>query len=644
MPKVLYFDIAALTVAAIIIAAQFFRRMTSGRSNTCLLLLLAAVVAAGIFDIWAECYGIWLPADALPIEQRWFLYDAYYAFRLINTPLYILYIIAATDTWHNLRQHKGMLVLVVLPYLVVLASIVLNHFNGLVYYVDSSYIYHRGPAVYVNHVMSAIYMIFGFVYLIHYRKVLTADKFVALLMMFPLNIIAVLIQLFIPEMLVEIFMTTMTIMLVTIVVQRPEEMINPVVGVRSRIAYETDMGKAFMVKKPMSVIFVKLTNARSVATVLGHTSNNDLMRRIGAELTQSCAHHKLGASVYYLEEGAFAAMSECGDEQRVEQAAQEISRRVARRLNIDQLALDFKPCVCYVRCPGDIDSCETLLSFGDTFYTYLPSGTCPTVVGRMEDPSMLQLQLDLDAILHRAVREQRFEMYYQPIFDVRTGRFASAEALIRLNDEDYGFISPALFIPAAEKNGTILQIGEFVIEDVCRFLERCNSEGVPLSYVELNLSMVQCMQQDLAQSIMACIERHGLRPEQLNLEITETSANTAQDIVETNMNALAQQGVYFSLDDFGTGYSNVSRIFELPFRIVKLDKSLADRVGSQSERSFLLQLVLMLKEIGLEVVVEGLETRDAVELFSAMGCDYIQGYYFSRPLPEEDFLRFLREH
>ena len=110
------------------------------------------------------------------------------------------------------------------------------------------------------------------------------------------------------------------------------------------------------------------------------------------------------------------------------------------------------------------------------------------------------------------------------------------------------------------------------------------------------------------------------------------------------MIALAEQGITFSLDDFGTGYSNISRIFELPFSIIKLDKSLADRVGEQSEQGFLRHLVIMLNEIGMEVVVEGLETRAAVERFCEMGCDYIQGYYFSRPLPEDEFLRFLREH
>lgn len=644
MSKVLYFDLAALVVAVIIIAAQFFRKMTSGRSNVCLLALLTAVICAGVFDIWAECYGTWLPPDALPIEQRWLLYDAYFVFRLLNTPLYILYIIAATGTWHNLRRHKGMLALMVVPYLVILASVIFNHFNGLVFYIDDSFVYHRGPAIFVNHVVTAIYMIFGFVYLIHYRRVLPVDKFVALLTMLPLNVIAVLIQLFIPELLVEIFMTTMTAMLVTIVVQRPEETINPVIGVRNRIAYETDMRKAFIVSKPMSVVFVKLVNSRSVTTVLGHDHNNMLMRKIGAELTQACGHNKLGANVYYLEEGAFAAMSECGDERRVEQAAREFAHGVSRTLHIDQLAIDLNPCVCTLRCPRDISSYEALLQFGSLFYTFMPSGDVVTSVGSMKDQSMLQLQLDLDGLLHRAMSEQRFEMYYQPIFDVATGRFASAEALIRLYDEEYGFISPALFIPAAEKNGTILQIGDFVIEDVCRFLERCNSEGVPLRYVEVNLSMVQCMQQDLVQGVMGALERHSLRPEQLNLEITETSANTAQDIVHKNMIALAEQGITFSLDDFGTGYSNISRIFELPFSIIKLDKSLADRVGEQSEQGFLRHLVIMLNEIGMEVVVEGLETRAAVERFCEMGCDYIQGYYFSRPLPEDEFLRFLREH
>ncbi|MGN1083953.1 MAG: EAL domain-containing protein [Lachnospiraceae bacterium] len=260
-----------------------------------------------------------------------------------------------------------------------------------------------------------------------------------------------------------------------------------------------------------------------------------------------------------------------------------------------------------------------------------------------DDRRILKLRNEIDGIISNAIAGNRFRMYYQPIYSVKEKRFLSAEALIRLQDETYGFISPELFIPAAEKNGTILQIGDFVLEEVCRFLAECGKEGLPIDYIELNLSMTQCMQKNLPEKVLYYLEKYHLKPEQINLEITETAANTAQDIVEENIQSLSEREIYFSLDDYGTGYSNISRIMSLPFRIVKLDKSLADKVDDPRIKIVLRNTIRMLKEIGTEIVVEGVETKEGVRQFTELGCDFIQGYYFSKPLPESEFVKFIRE-
>lgn len=164
---------------------------------------------------------------------------------------------------------------------------------------------------------------------------------------------------------------------------------------------------------------------------------------------------------------------------------------------------------------------------------------------------------------------------------------------------------------------------------------------VPIEFIEINLSMAQCMQKNLESKMTHYMNKYNLKPEQINLEITETVANTAQDIVENNIQNLLKRGIYFSLDDYGTGYSNISRIMLLPFRIVKLDKSLADKVEDDKVKVLLKNTIKMLKEIGMEIVVEGVETKESLQQFIELECDYIQGFYFSKPLPEQDFLEFM---
>lgn len=306
--------------------------------------------------------------------------------------------------------------------------------------------------------------------------------------------------------------------------------------------------------------------------------------------------------------------------------------------------MELKSCVSMIRCPQDIDEYETLLSFGTSFHTYLPSDGTVNDMTQASDRRMFHLRNEIDSIISNTIAENRFQMYYQPIYSVKEKRFLSAEALIRLQDEKYGFISPELFITAAEKNGMILQIGDFVLDEVCGFLARCEKDGLPIDYIELNLSMNQCMQADLKEKVLHYLQKYHLRRDQINLEITETAANTAQDIVEENIKELSKEGIYFSLDDFGTGYSNISRTMSLPFHIIKLDKSLADRADDSKMRTLLKNTIRMFKDIGMEIVVEGVETKETMQQFVQLDCDFIQGYYFSKPLPEQEFVEFIRKH
>lgn len=148
---------------------------------------------------------------------------------------------------------------------------------------------------------------------------------------------------------------------------------------------------------------------------------------------------------------------------------------------------------------------------------------------------------------------------------------------------------------------------------------------------------------DLTDKVLDYLKKYNLKPEQINLEITETAANTAQDIVEQNLRSLSEKGIALSLDDYGTGYSNLSRIISLPFRIVKIDKSMTDKVFDHKNNTILKYNIKLLKEIGMEIVVEGVETEEVLKQFEEIGCDFIQGYYFSRPLPQQEFVKFIKD-
>lgn len=337
-------------------------------------------------------------------------------------------------------------------------------------------------------------------------------------------------------------------------------------------------------------------------------------------------------------------MTEKDFPEQLRKVAEHVSKDITTVKQIGKLKVELKSCVCMVKCPDTIENYETLLTFGNVFHTYFPNDGVVYDVSGQKDKKMFCLRTEIDKIISKALAERRFQMYYQPIYSTKQKRFLSAEALIRLEDEVYGFISPELFITVAEKNGMIIEIGDFVLDEVCSFMARCKKDGLPIDYIELNLSMKQCMQTDLKEKVLYYINKYHLRPDQINLEITETAAGEEQDIVEENIRELSKEGIYFSLDDYGTGYSNLSRIMELPFHIIKLDKSLADRVNNSRIKVLLKTTIQMMHEIGIEIVAEGVETEETLQHFIEMGCDFIQGYYFSRPLPEQEFVNFIKKN
>ncbi len=269
---------------------------------------------------------------------------------------------------------------------------------------------------------------------------------------------------------------------------------------------------------------------------------------------------------------------------------------------------------------------------------------------------------DILRILDNAINNDGFYMVYQPIYSVKKGDFHSAEALIRLKDNrTIGFISPEEFIPIAEKEGLIMKIGEIALSKVCEFSQRANLIGRGIEYIEINLSAVQCIDQGLARQIKDTVYKYGLPYNFLNLEITETAATSSGNMLNRNVEALRDMGASFSMDDFGTGYSNLAQMVDIQYELIKIDKSLIWCCYPEQRKKILMKteteekrdasitksvavltkIIELINDLKLKIVAEGVETKEMVDALSEKGVDYLQGYYFSKPLAEEEFLSFL---
>ena len=235
---------------------------------------------------------------------------------------------------------------------------------------------------------------------------------------------------------------------------------------------------------------------------------------------------------------------------------------------------------------------------------------------------------------------QEFEVYYQPIVDIsRPGDPCSgAEALIRWNSEAMGMISPSEFIPLAEYLGLINPIGSFVLKEACRRCKYWNDMGHPEYHVNVNLSVVQLLQNDMKEKVREVLEETKMDPANLTLEVTESLAINDMKRMKKILSDIKSLGVKVALDDFGTGYSSLNHIRELPIDIIKIDRCFIIDIGKDEYSEAFVKMVSELAEtIGVRICVEGVEETEQVEKLRSMKVQYIQGYYYGKPMRAEDF-------
>lgn len=246
--------------------------------------------------------------------------------------------------------------------------------------------------------------------------------------------------------------------------------------------------------------------------------------------------------------------------------------------------------------------------------------------------------------METALAEGQFAVYLQPKYWLKGNILSGAEALARWIHPELGFLSPAEFIPLFEKNGFITRLDRFVWEQTCKLLRRWRQEGYPAIPVSVNVSRADVYQEDLPETLTNLVERYGIEPQQFHLELTESAYTENPNQIITMVDELRRRGFVIEMDDFGSGYSSLNMLSQVHFDILKLDmKFIQTETAKPGEMSIMRFVVNLAKWLNLSTVAEGAETKAQVERLQDVGCDYAQGYYFSRPLPIPEFEALLKK-
>lgn len=650
MYNILYFDVCALILLGIMFLSNTTRRLIRGRTNRFFLCIIVLGFLASVGDIVSGFGSNVFTGEGY---QRAIMQSANYLYFFThnNIPaVYALYCMASMGVWHICMKDKKVVLGLIFPSICQNLLFISNMITKHVFYISADASYCRGNLLWLCYVCTFVILAVGIAIICRYGQYVKPYKKWIMLSMFPINLIGVAIQYFYPYILIENFFLSVEVVVFSLVLHRSEEYKDPMSGAKKYNTGIDYLRGMLNTEAPFSVLFFNIINSKNLQMYMGQNQYAEYLRYVSATMNELCNKYKIDAQVYFLEGGLFAIMAEEKNTIYLGDVAQELRTLFFEKLVTGEYEVLADVRIVIVDCPTDISDYETLLTFSQTFQNTMPDTRDVLYYRDFSNDREFIQKNELGLIIKRGLEEGNFEMHYQPIYSTVEKRFVAAEALIRLKDDEYGNISPALFIPAAENSGDMHDIGNFVFEEVTRYYAKENLKQYGIDYIQINLSPSQCIEVDLISKIKKCIKKNNLEPENVMLELTELAADIDPKVVDTNVGELSEYGIRFALDDYGSGYSNIKRVTELPIEMVKLDRSLVTNLKEKGMQIIVEDTILMLQEMGKEVLVSGIEEEETAKHFADMGidyiqgCEYMQGFYFCEPVPGDEFVDFLRKN
>nr|WP_270049591.1 EAL domain-containing protein [Thalassolituus pacificus] len=395
---------------------------------------------------------------------------------------------------------------------------------------------------------------------------------------------------------------------------------------------------------PLAVFFLDLDNFKPVNDSLGHAAGDLLLQQLSGRLQAISRAEdvlcRFGGDEFLM----MVALD--GEEEQLTTIAQNIKAAATTPFFIMQTQIEISGSVGIALAPEHGTEFNTLCKYADlAMYQAKHEGRS---VYRVYNDDMGRANIDkfnLMTQIRQALKDKQFRLFYQPKMDIRSGRVCGVEALIRWPQPDGSYIAPDDFIPLAESSGVIADIGHWVLQEACEACMRWRQQGHGSVGVAVNLSYVQFRDGSLERSVQQVLRQSGLPSSALELELTESMLIGEGDDISRQLSAIHQMGVSFSIDDFGTGYSNLGYLRRFNASRLKIDKSFITDLGvSQRDEPLVRAIIQMAASLGLHSVAEGVEDEATLNLLRQLGCDEAQGYFWSRALPEHEFIAWLKQH
>ncbi len=556
----------------------------------------------------------------------------YFLFHNALAPLFFYYVACVCGAISRLNKPQSLFYSSI--FLLSELAVALNPLTRWVYTYDSETLeFKRQWAESTIYISGGVYFCLAAMMLMFSWDALTKRRRVALLYFVGITVTGVTIQLFNVVIKTELFSEALSLLGVMISIESEEDRIDAGTGVYNRMALENDLDTYLVNKRVLQLVCIKITNSDVIERSV-NMENGETMQSIVAEFLKK---HLPRYSIYLASPSAFMLTLFDYTQEETDELTDAISTRFDKPWHFKDTIVLLNVVVMSAELPLRIASSSDALYMADS---PVPTNIEKSVL-KGGDLDYLLRRAAVEKAIARGIEEHTFEVYYQPTYHI-DGTLHGAEALLRLHDSILGHVYPSEFIPVAEHIGMIDELDDFVLKEVCDFLKTGEPSAGGVECINVNLSVLQCMRPGFVERIIDIVNGSGINKRLINFEITESVAAEDYRLLSKTVNALKREGFLFSMDDYGTGYSNIQSVFSLNFDIIKIDKSILwSAEKNELGRIILENTVRMIKQMGRQILVEGVETQAQLDLLKQIGVDYLQGYFFSRPIPKDNFIRLI---
>ncbi len=626
------FDIAAVCLISALLILLFIRRNYPSVTNRLYVGMLCTNLFATVIDL-ITVYSL-AHTDTVPLWVNYVVNMIYLISFNACAVLYHVYTVTLTKE-SNISKLDRLIGIGVLAVDVLL--IATTPFTKLIIYFDEDYNYCHGPLMPMLYINALLLIVYCMYLAVTCRKKLTKYQYISVFSFNLLLITAIILQFFFPQMLLQGFACALFLVVVYVSLQNPDDYMDKATNCYNSTAFHETLEFHLSKTDAFSIVALTMDDFQYINRILGVKVGNEMIDSISLSLQKEFGTK----NVYHLLGCRYAVVTTRTDQ--AQSIAEKAKQMFSASFELNGMDVQLTPCVCIVNHPDFAENAEDISNAIDyTLKAVSMSSDKAILTASADSLKAKDRENQITHVMKQAILQNGFDVYYQPLYSTEDHKFTSAEALVRLIDKDLGFIPPDEFIPIAERNGMIRDIGNIVFRKVCEFLNDSDVLEHSVDYVEVNLSVVQCMQESLSEDLIGIMDEYSISPETINFEITETAHSANDATLRNTMETLIEAGSTFSMDDYGTGFSTANYLITLPMEIVKIDKSILwPAMKDENALTVLKHTVSMLKSLNKKIVVEGVEDENMVSMLTDMGVDYLQGYYYSRPVPSDKYYEFV---